>query len=532
MKKQKKVLAIDIGTTALKMAIVDISGAKIKLLKANLVELPESVSLDKNGFIKTSIQNFLEGNLSVKQVYVALSFPYVEIERVDLPNMPLNEISEAVKWKLKDKLPFSIEESIIDSAVADEYATAEGAKELVVMTASAQRKEINSILSVLQDLHLVPVSIGVVPFGLSNLLEYMKDVNPEESISIVEIGANHTYISIYKSNKLMFTRNIPVFSSQITDSMCGVLVSDKGRIELGKESAEDIKRRFGMPLSSENILDNKIPASHISAMVRPILERLASEIKRTFNYYISELKGVKPDKIYLTGGGARLKNLDKFIKEELKVDIQYLGLPEKIENETEEDSQSILSFLGLISTVLPLQGMKVNLLPPEIAVEKVETIKKASIRMVGFTVLSILVLLYFGATIRVAGYKKRLESAKSQRNILQKVINYHNRLIQFNEAVQTIKREDVSCELLFKEISSIIPDNIVLNELSFNIDTKEIIFKGIIYPKSPVVEDELTRFMEGIENSNYFKDANLVSVEKDQTGGKLIANFEIKCGII
>lgn len=529
MKRAKQILAIDIGASALKLAVLDILGVHFRLLKTSLKEFPESTAQKKEEFIKSSIHEFLANDVLTKQAYLVLSDPYVEIKRIDIPGMPLKEIPEAVKWKIKDKIPFNLEEIIIDSYLAGEFTNEAGSKQLAVMVAIAQRKELGSILSLLQELRLTVVGINAIPFGLANIIGYIKGVRPEKPVACVEIGAKHTYISIYKSNKLVFTRTIPVTSSQITDSMCGVLISDKGRIELSRDEAESIKRRFGLPRAKEEVLDGKISANYVIAMVKPILDQFVPEIKRTFTYYTSQLKGPEPNRIYLVGGGAKLKNLDGFLREELGIDVQCLGLPDRIENKTKEDSQSMLSFLGMIGAALPLPAGKVNLLPPELVVKKAHTIQKISIRMVGFTAIVILALSYIGVSIRNADYKKRLENAKSGLGVYLKSMDMQRRVSQRVEAVDIIKRGEVDGESLFKEISNIVPDSIILDHLTLDSDKREFIIRGILYTEHSLVEDELTKFMEQIERSSFFKEANLNSVGKDIVENKQIANFEINC---
>lgn len=538
MKRIKQVLAIDIGSAALKMAVLEVSGAKVRLLRTYLKEFPESASQrhpassqKKDEFVKSSIQEFLTEGLSPKEVYIALSSPNVEIERIDIPNMPLQEIPEAVKWKIKDRISFKVDEAVVDSYIAEEHKEEDGSKKLAVTVAVVQKNEIYDIISIIKELHLTVVSINAVPFGIANILKGVKDIKPKEPVACVEIGAKHTYVSVYKSNRLLFTRIIPVSSSQITEAMCGVLVSDKGRMELSYAEAESIKKRFGLPVDQIDMIDGKIPPVQVVGMIRPILEQLAIEIKRTFMYYTSELKGTEPKKVYITGGGGKLKNLCKFLNEELNIDVDYLNLPLNIDNETKEDKESLLSFLGLISIAMPVSDETINLLPPELRAEKAQAIQKVSIRVVGFTVLCILILLYIGISMHGSSYKKRLDNALPYSKALQTVTNMYNKVSQYTEAVGLIKSGEISGELLFKEISNIVPNDIELYELEFNLDPKEVRFKGVIHQKTSIVEDELTEFMEDIEASAFFHDANLSTIEKKQEKGKESAEFEIICSL-
>lgn len=529
MKKTKQVMVIDIGSSSVKILILDLSGANIKLLKTKLIELPETAGEKKEGIIKTSLHEFLNQNPSIRNVYVSISSPYVDIERLEFPKIPQEELKEAVRLRLKDKISYDLGEAIIDFIITDEYAKEDGAKEIIVMAAVTKRKDIDPILNILQELQLNITGINAIPFGLANIIEYKKDIPPEETTALVEIGDKYSMVSLYKSNKLVFTRHIPISSSQITDAMCGVLVSDKGRIELTREEAENIKTKYGYPIDQTEILDGKIMPNQVVSMIRPLLEHLANEIKRTFTYFSIELKGAIPKRIYLAGGGGRLKNLDKFLNLTLNINVQLLELPDNIKNDTDEDNQSILSYLGMIGCALPVPGKKINLLPQEIRIQKAESVKKISIRMVGFTVLSILVILYIGINIRIAGIKKQLESLKAYSSVLKKVSNLNDEFIEWNDAVSVIKGGEISIESLFKEISNVLPHNMLLTEFSMDLDKKEVIFRGTLYPKTDTMEDELTKFMEALERSRHFREANLVLLRKDTEGNQILANFEISC---
>lgn len=526
MKKTRHLLAVDAGSQSLKMSVLEIAGNRVAILKTALIEIPQQENLDRKEFIKSSIQEFLVKNIPVKYAYIALSFPYVEIVRVILPFMPLQEVPNAVKLKIKDQISFAAEDAMIDSVVTDEFVNEDGSKNFIVMASAAKKSEIDMYISISQQLNLSLIGINAVLFGFSNILQYAEEV---KNISVIEIGAKYTSLCIYKSGRLVFIRKLPVSSSQITESMCGVLISDKGRVELNYEEAERIKRQYGFPVDEKDFLDGRIPANQVIALTRPLLEHLAVETSRTFGYYSSELKGVLPEAIYLAGGGARLKNLDKFLYEKLNIPVNYLSLPAGVENRTQEDSRSMLSFLGVIGSALPLAGETINLLPEEVASEKVEAYKKASIRIAGFTALSIFAVLFISINMHISSYKKQLESAKSYRMMIQKVMDMHNEVIEYTEAVAAIRKGAIPIDVSLKEISNIIPSNIVLSELNINMDARDASFKGIIYPKGDMAETELTKFMEALEKTVYFKEANLVSVRKAEAVTVVASDFEIKC---
>ena len=56
--------------------------------------------------------------------------------------------------------------------------------------------------------------------------------------------------------------------------------------------------------------------------MRPFLERLLSEIRTSFDFYMTEFQIPKVEKIIMSGGGAGLKGLREFLAEDLGIEIE------------------------------------------------------------------------------------------------------------------------------------------------------------------------------------------------------------------
>lgn len=528
--KTKQVLTLDMGSSYLKLALIDFSGFRTKLLKREIKRVLEKDVQNKD-FIKSAIQEFLKDEFSPKNVYIALSYPDIQIERVELPHMPAKEVPEAAIWKIKDRISATPDTMIIDSYVSDEIISDDGSKKHIVTVVVTSREVVNRFMSIFQSLHIEVAGINAIPVSLANILKYNKNVKSGDTVCCVEIGARHSYVSIYKGYKLVFLRTVPVSSDQITNSMTGVLISDKGRIELPKEKAEDFKVRYGLPLDNQKALEGDIMGSQLIALIRPILEQLVSEIDRTFAFYTGQLNGENPKDVYFTGGGSRLKNMVEFLSKQMSVPVHLLKLPEQFEDESGDGESSLLSFLGIIGVALPSAGKQINLIPPELVREKAELIGRYSVRAVGILVLGLLLISYLGIKAQITSYKKRMESARSHREMLLKVKEMHDMVSHREEAVAKIKQGQIPGELLLKEIGYVVTDNIILDNLLLNMDNGIIKFYGTLYPQTKVIEDEMINFMEIIEESVFFEDANLISVKKVEIKNVLVVKFEIRCSI-
>jgi len=60
---------------------------------------------------------------------------------------------------------------------------------------------------------------------------------------------------------------------------------------------------------------------HVFEAIAPILSELATEIRRSLDYYRSRAQGRSVDRIVLSGGTANLRNIDQFLQSELQVPV-------------------------------------------------------------------------------------------------------------------------------------------------------------------------------------------------------------------
>lgn len=527
MKKVKQILSIDIGGAYVKFVSAEISGGEIDVIRSFLKEVSgeEKERIDS---VRNAVKEFTESGYTPKQVLLSLSCLCAEVMRIDLPYMPQNEIIEALKWRVKDKINFSIEDASIDFTISDEYKKEDGLKQMCVIAAVSDKKELYKILSVFNELNLEVLRIDTSPTVFCQYLEQDKSLKNSDTVAMVEVGAKHTYVTIYKNNKLEFIRKTPISSMDINETMCGTLINDKGKVEIAKEEAESIKRQYGFPIDRTDMLNDRISAVHIVATVRPVLERLATEIKRTFNYYVGEFNGEEPKKIFFTGGGALLKNLDVFIKGELGIEAVLINEIPGVQNLKTIEKNEVPQFMTALSILLPSESKKINLLPVELAREKNEAIQKISIRMVGFATLSVLILIYIGLTMRISYFNKKSENAVSYRKSMLEVISLYEKVSERANAISSLKAKEIKPDIAMKILSNILPSNMFLEQMEILETPKEVRIKGVLIPTSLVPEDELTKFMDQIESSEFVRNANLGTVEKSKDNiGRLTLRFEI-----
>ncbi len=524
-------LNIDVGSSKAKCSLLQKAKdgqAILKLIDIDVTNLAKEEFIRK---IKSTISSsFSKGELSGSDVVLGLNYPLVEIKRLEFPAMPKDEIREAIVWHAKDKISLDIQESFFDYVIAGEYEDEQATRKIIVLVAIALKETINQLSAMCKDLELEIVGIKALPFSLGKIPKLYENSEKDDCISIIDIGCCHTSILLYRKFNLSFLRIIPIASNNVTKALSGTFTTEKsGKVELTDEKSEELKRKYGIPLDiNEEFLENTIPTKQILARMRPILESLVTEIKRSYDYYSSELDGTSPSKVYLTGGGSLTKNIGVFLKDELSKDVVALDLPKSIHNKTDVNEHK---FAPSISLSIESDINEPGLLPVAFQKQKLQRVEKISIRMVSFIIFVVLGVFYLVFHLKQVEYMSRSKTAMTHQKSLSSVLSLYSEMSAKKELEANLLSGSVNYEGVFKTISSLIPGNIMLEQLSLSEGKKILSFKGNYFGSREDAENVITSFIQNLDESELFVEATIVRIRKSGDENRGVTVFEVTCTV-
>lgn len=148
----------------------------------------------------------------------------------------------------------------------------------------------------------------------------------ENGVAVVDFGATTTGVAIYEEGDLQYVGVVPVGSNNITIDLATMLAVDM-------EVADEIKRRFATgnlgavdsPVvirwkGKEIRFEREQVDNVVGARLKEIFELVRHELKKA--HYEQRL----PEGMVLTGGGARMRDLDKFVHDNLNMSVK-IGVP-------------------------------------------------------------------------------------------------------------------------------------------------------------------------------------------------------------
>lgn len=529
-KKTKRFLSVDFGQTLTKIAYLESQEEGLKLLNYDFKKIMSP--LEKKTETVEFINDFIKKNyISQKEVCLSISesdSDSIIIKPLILPVVPKEEISQAIKWQLKEEAPFDLKDALIDWQIIGEYLDEEGAKKIEIICILAKSEIIHKYLSIIDNCGLVPMRVSVSPFNYANILSHLSNNPP--IVSVLDLGYKASILCVYRDNKLNFIRKLSFSSEKLTQSLTTVLALKEGEVELTSDKAEKIKETLGIPQDETLVLEDGIPAIYIISLIRPLLEGLVRELKRSFDYFSSNFKKEIPSILYLCGGGANIKNLNGYLNKELNIDVKQLPLPAALSVQSipkerlSNDQNQLMSALGVA-----LKGSGViNLLPEEVKAQRIELIERVSLRIVTIILGAIFLVSFFFIKFRIYDYRNRLKNARIHLQNIREIKLLKEKVDLREGLISKIQEKMVPVDGLLKLIGVIVPGNVILDELTLDQVTHTLVLKGTVSVGGESAISILTDFMKELEASPFFMEATLLTSR--DVGG--VHQFEIKTDLV
>ena len=558
-------IGLDIGSHSIKLIGFKMTSKGPFLTCLGIKEIPpDSDREDVNTFSEILKALVQEVGLTTKKVNLTVSGSGVQIKRISVPSLPKAELKEAVRWEMKNHLPFPVETAKIDFHILNEYVE-DNVKRLALMVVACPKHLIDRTLSIAERAGLQPIHLDVAALALWNTLSVWNQLRKEETVALIEMGAEKTGIYLFKDGILQFGREVTPAGADITRAIMEGMGS-KGMPEATFERAEEIKQEMEIPSDSsqERTGDKSTSLSKISFLVRPVLERLSAEIGRSLDYYRSQFNEERIDRLLLTGGGANLKNIVSHLAGELRLPVELFNPLSKILFDSKKVDTQFLNQIGSLFTIaagmaVP-EAKRIELLPAKQPfLSKVQVVKSIPIAAPAIALLVFLgIALYMNWQVNTI--QKEIDTRKAKianldalqaefKTLKEKDIQLKEKLSQFpSSMIVPVPYRDI-----LREVSQIVPDNITLTLLSVQSKGKplqegdqppksqeggsqkgagrELHITGVAFGSDTRSLTALAEIIERLEKTSLFNNVRLVSADEDKLYTQSGAEFGIVCDI-
>jgi len=336
--RKKDVIGLDIGCSSIKLVELKEDKNGFKLQNLALSPLPseaivDGALMDSVTIIDTIRDLITSSRTKTKDVVTSVSGHSVIVKKISLPLMTEAELEESIQWEAERYIPFDINDVNIDFQIFG--STPENPEVMDVVLVAAKKDIINDYVSVIMESGLNPVIIDIDSFALENMLGINYDIGREEAIAIANVGASITNMTIIKNNISAFTRDIFKGGNQVTEEI-------QRQLHVDHEEAEKIKVGTKVDLDSQPIIQN---------VLKTASESLAIEIGNSLDFFQSTTTYEKISKIFLSGGGAKIKDLETILQQQIGVPVEVANPFKKIDYSGKKFDMEYLREIGPIMAV-------------------------------------------------------------------------------------------------------------------------------------------------------------------------------------
>ncbi|MFH1691624.1 MAG: type IV pilus assembly protein PilM [Candidatus Omnitrophota bacterium] len=320
-------VGIDIGSTTIKVMRLEKGKEKIRVFGFAIEKI---VNKDCRDALSRAL---IAAHVAPHQcAAVSVSGQGVVSRSIELPLMNKSELESSMQFEVEKYVPFPITEVSSDYAIIQE---ARDKAKMSVLIAAAKNDLINQRCELAKGVNLDLKVVDLDCLALANFFTEIVGWQGKGScIGVINIGKSVSNINILVDGVPHLSRDIFIGGNDITQRISEIYEMDYAQADSLKISPQDKEKEL------------------IDAW-ETVLNNLAAEIRVSLDYFEAR-NNMAVEKIFITGGSSRLKNIEEFLGQALGVEIKKIDYVSKIsfeegvdKNKFEENSDLLAIALGL-----------------------------------------------------------------------------------------------------------------------------------------------------------------------------------------
>jgi len=521
----------------------------------SLTHINSKKSVEFINFIKSELYTFFGTDKDVN-LWANMSAARVNVRHLKIPKVPKNQIENTISWAIKKETPFDDKDTSLDFEILGEI-TEENLPKLSVIAFTAPTEEVKETKKLFSEIGLPLTGISIAPFAVQNILKIIQIPAHEGTVACLFIGNDFSRIDIYADGKLVMTRGIragiksmiealmekvsdesegpeELYEMEGTRSMAMVQGVRKVLLSLSPDSPSLTEKDIGFTLTEEE----KFKAITLS------LERVVRQVERTFEYYTTNLKYDRVDRIYVSSVMNVYMPIVKYVGDQLGIESDVLD-PAKFQLHGFEDYAEKICVSDRVF-LIPAMGLALsdNEYTPNLLFRFKDKEKLANTLRITNAVFAFLILiaLICGS---VFFYQSLINNQKKAA-----IVKLEGRLLQYepradqstiSRMVEEVKQQQRISKAyserylgmaVISELSSLIPANIRLIDLKVNLgssapdeellkkdkkeagksEEKNLTLEGLVFGDRGALESSLGGFILKLKESPMFRQ---ISIQKN-----------------
>lgn len=521
----KKSLVINIEPNVIKMLEFTNKKNKKIIYNCKVIEIPTNVD-DREEYIKLRIKETMKENRWTSHRIILNYYDSALLIRgMNLPKIPKDEIEPVLRREVKKYYGELVDKKIIYEIIGEEIV--DDREEYSVFYVMLNKEYLDRIENL--DLKIETLDFDVFAID-RNFQETLQD---EKNTLIVDFGYENLKLYIYRGNTLNIYREVNIGGDEITKTIANFL-------QVPYEEAEKLKCEYGYisKEKTEELLEyGEKRGMYLNIAYQSVMDKILRKLVHSIDYFKNQNHGIGVNKVYLCGGGAKLKNFQDLLKEELAIDNveTYSGAENFEYKEVPEDFfTDILHYSNLFGTInLDKVIYKPKKVKKKTVDKKNNKIKKYYYIATAFVLLMPLAFLYYSTHTQNEKIKQENKNYRNEIAELEKFsLEYEEKV---NE-LENLKEEKAQLEIISNidneitdimyELSYITDDSIYFDKVNF--ENKKLKLEGLAFSEDGFPERYINEFVKRAEEK--YEEVNIRSLQKKESNKQARFIVEITPG--
>ncbi len=258
---------------------------------------------------KTDLADFVQKHTGPKVPAVGvMPLQSYSLMQVEAPDVPEEEMRQAVQWKVKDLIDYSLDEAVIDAFPTPQSP----GRGKMVYVVSAHMDAVRTHIDLLQGVRIKLKAIDIPELALRNVAALTPEAR--KGICLVYLGQKTGLIVIVKEHILYVARNLK-----------------HGAVDLNRAASEK---------SDYDLLDTESP-------YQVLLESMVLDVQRTLDYYESTFGMASIGRVMVTADDAPPSGLMEHLQNNLGTEVTSLDVSDLFAGPRGNDAAQGLTILAL-----------------------------------------------------------------------------------------------------------------------------------------------------------------------------------------
>lgn len=343
--KSKKVLGLDIGTSSIKIAELDVSRGGAQLLSFGFAPTPPNSVTAGEITDVTSVGLAVQGLVSEigskrKNISTGMWGTAVIVKKITIPKMDKKLIQDQIRFEAEQYIPFDINNISLAHHVLN---TSSSDDTIDLLLIAAQNELVFQYTAVVESTGLQCSVLDVSGFALANSFEINYGKFSRDVIGILNFGASITNFVVIHNGDVVFCRDIPVGGQNYTNEIHKSLGISAQEAEALKLSA--VSRRGEVP-------------AEVHSIISSTNDLVTEEVRNSLDFLSATTNGLSLTRCFYTGGSSPTTGLIENVSRATGIAFEPFNPFAKVKGNSKKFSRDYLNQISHFAAIATGLGMR------------------------------------------------------------------------------------------------------------------------------------------------------------------------------